>query len=105
MATANLAPPEKFVLSGETEHDWRLFKQIFQLYMLAADLDKKPNEVKVPLLLTHGGDELLRIYNSLDFGPITQDEDGSCIDPSQVLDTVLAKLDNHFAPRKLVIAS
>ena len=105
MATANLAIPEKFTLKSESEQDWRFFHQKFELYLMAAGLNDKPNEVKVALLLTHGGDELLRIYNAIDFGASVTAGDGSRTDPSKSLDTVLAKLNEHFAPRKLVIAS
>ena len=72
--------------------------------MLASGLDKKPDDVQVALLLTLGGDELLRIYNTIDFGPITTTDDGTT-DPAKVISTVLSKLDNYFAPRKLIIAS
>ena len=105
MATANLAVPEKFTLKSESEQDWRFFRQKFELYLMAAGLNDKPDEVKVALLLTHGGDELLRIYNAIDFGASVTASDGSRTDPSKSLDTVLAKLNEHFAPRKLVIAS
>lgn len=104
MATAKLTTPEKLSLAGDTEQEWRLFKQKYELYMLASGLNKKPDDVRVALLLTLGGDELLRIYNATDFGPVTT-ADGTTTDPSKVLDTVLSKLDNYFAPRKLIIAS
>ena len=104
MATANLTTPEKLSLAGDTEQEWRLFKQKYELYMLASGLDKKPDDVRVALLLTLGGDELLRIYNATDFGPSTTSTDGTT-EPSKVLHTVLSKLDNYFAPRKLTIAS
>ena len=82
------------------------FRQKFELYLLAAGLENKPDAVKVALLLTHGGDDLLRIYNATDFGaPITDDNGRVTAVPSKVLNTVLTKLDEHFVPRKLIIAS
>ena len=105
MATANIHPPDKLCLKGETEQEWRFFRQKFELYLLAADLVGKTDAVKVALLLTHGGDDLLQIYNATDFGPMVADGSGQVTEPSKVLDTVLTKLDEHFAPRKLVIAS
>ena len=106
MATARLSAPEKLSLDGDTEQSWRFFKQKFNLYILAAGLNDKADEVRVALLLTLGGDELLRIYNTLDFGPPTTNADtGVVTDPSKILDTVIIKFDAYFAPRKLVIAS
>ena len=58
--------------------------------------DKKPEAVQVALLLTTGGDDLLEIYNSLEFAPAADSDP----DPSQVLSTVLGKLDEYFTPRK-----
>ena len=104
MATTNITTPEKLSLTGDTEQDWRLFKQKYELYMLASGLNTKPNDVQVALLLTLGGDELLRIYNATDFAPVTT-TDNTTTDPSKVLNTVLSKLDSCFTPRKLVIAS
>ena len=98
MATANLMTPEKLSLARDTEQEWRLFKQKYEPYMLASGLDKKPDDVRVVLLLTLtlGGDELLRIYNATD---------GTTSEPSKVLHTVLSKMDNYFTPTKLTIAS
>ena len=106
MATANVAPPDKFSLKDDSEKEWRYFKQKFQLYLLATGYDKKPDDVKVALLLTLGGDELLRIYNALDFeAPQTDDAGNVTNDPSKRLGTVLDKLSEHFSPRKLIIAA
>ena len=106
MATANIAAPDKFTVTVDSDADWRIFRQKYELYILAAGLDGKSDEVKVALLLTHGGGELLRIYNTIDFGaPVTDSSGNITSDPSKVLATVLKKFDEYFAPRKLVIAS
>ena len=104
MATANQAIPEKFTLKSENEQDWRFFRQKFELYLMTVGLNDKPDEVKAALFLMHGGDELLRIYNVIDFGASVTADDGSRRDLSKSLDTVLAKVNGHFAPRKLVIS-
>lgn len=89
MATANLGTPDKLSLSSDTEQEWCFFKQKINLHILAAGLNNKPNDVRVALLLTLGGDELMRIYSTLDFGPPITDANGVTIDPSEVLDTVI----------------
>ena len=91
MAFPHIAPPEKFQLKEDSEKEWRFFRQKFELYLLAAGFQSKTDEVKVALLLTHGGDELLRIYNTLDFGAPVRDSDGNVTsDPSKEVKTVLS---------------
>lgn len=92
MATENyVVAPEKLSLSlrGDNEREWKLFKQRFELYLLASERISKGEETKVALLLTIGGNELLQIYNSLEF---PAPEDGEP-DPAKVLNSVLAKFD------------
>ena len=48
--------------------------------ILSQQKDKKPEAVQVALLLTTGSDDLLEIYNSLEFAPAAD----SNPDPSQV---------------------
>ena len=103
MATehSHVSPPNRLSLSGDTERAWRTFKQKFTLYLKATEKDKKPEAVQVALLLTTGGDDLLEIYNSLEFAPAADSDP----DPSQVLSTVLGKLDEYFTPRKNELAA
>ena len=71
------------------------------LYFKAVEKDMKPEAVQVALLLTTGGDDLLEIYNSLEFAPAADDDP----DPSQILCSVLGKLDEYFTPRKNDLAA
>ena len=100
MASSALSVPQKLSLTGDTEHSWKLFKQKFELYLLAGGLNKRTDEEKVALLLTLGGDELLELYNSFEFPEAV----GTEPDPSKVIKTVLDKFDKHFAPRKNLLA-
>ena len=98
-ATSGLSIPGKFSLVGDTEQSWKVFKQKFNLYLLAAGFKKRSEEEKVALLLTLGGDELIEIYNSFEFPtPASGDPD-----PSQILKNVLEKFDGYFSPRKNVL--
>ena len=98
----HVSPPSRLALCGDSERAWKVFKQKFQLYLQATEKDKKPEGVKVALLLTTGGEELLEIHNSLDFPPRNDPADP---DPSQILSSVIDKLDNYFAPRKYELAA
>ena len=95
--------PEKFTLTlgGDNAREWKTFKQKFQIYLLASEKGTKPEDTKVALLLNIGGDELLQIYNSFEFpAPATGNPN-----PANVLDSVLAKFDDYFAPRKNELVS
>ena len=98
-----LSLPAKLLLNigGDNDREWKLFKQRFQLYLLASEKEKKDESVKVALLLTAGGSDLLEIYNSFDFPTPAAGE----ADPAKVLQTVLEKFDEYFAPRKNELAS
>ena len=47
-------------------------------------------------MLTTGDGDLLEIYNSLEFASAADSDP----DPSQILSSVLGKLDEYFTPRK-----
>lgn len=99
MAAFVLNVPEKIDLSGDSELAWRTFKQKFDHYMLAAGYRDRPDEEKVALLLNLGGDQLLEVYNSLEF-PAPENNDS---DPANVFSNVLAKLDAHFTVKKTLV--
>ena len=48
-------------IGGNNQQEWNLFKQRFDLYLLASEKSSKSQETKVALLLTCGGNELLQI--------------------------------------------
>ena len=99
MAVSSFNAPSKFRLGGNPEQNWKIFKQKFDNFVLAAGFKRKPDEERVALLLNLGGDELLDIYNSFEF-PAPQ---GNEQDPAKVLQTVIQKFDAHFAPRKTTL--
>ena len=104
MVTDGVPAPSKLSLSigGDNQQEWKLFKQRFELYLLASEKNSKPEEAKVALLLTCGGNELLQIYNSFEFPAAAS---SSSLDPAKVLKTVLDKFDAYFAPRRNELAS
>lgn len=90
-------PPSKLCLSGDSDREWKCFKQKFELYLLATEKSKKSEDVKIALLLTCGGDELLTVYNSLNLTSTSSQ------DPT--LKSVLDKFDTYFSPRKTELAA
>ena len=104
MAAESVPTPNKLSLSigGDNQQEWKLFKQRFELYLLASEKSSKSEETKVALLLTCGGNELLQIYNSFEFPAATN---ASSPDPAKVLKSVFEKFDNYFAPRRNELAA
>ena len=47
----SIAQPNALNLTGNVAENWRYFKQEFELYLVAAGLDTKPDKQKVALLL------------------------------------------------------
>ncbi|XP_070378787.1 uncharacterized protein [Dermacentor albipictus] len=83
-------PPEPLHFTGEISKQWKLFKQKFELFLVASAPDKKPrpDASKIALLLTVAGDDALEIYNNFTFGDDESRE-------SYV--TVIAKFDTYCA--------
>ncbi|XP_070378661.1 uncharacterized protein [Dermacentor albipictus] len=83
-------PPEPLHFTGEISKQWKLFKQKFELFLVASVPDKKPrpDASKIALLLTVAGDDTLEIYNNFTFGDDESRESYA---------TVIAKFDTYCA--------
>lgn len=75
-------PPTEFRFTGDLANNWRLWRQKFDLYLLASGKTKKEDDVKIAILLNLLGDEALQIYNTFEYG-----EGEDC----NKLDTILKK--------------
>ena len=88
--SSGLVPPTLEWDSNRQKQLWKLFKQQFELYLLASGAAGKPDKDKVAILLTTGGVELLQIFNSFEL---------DLSDKDTTLKAVLAKLDEYFQPQ------
>ena len=85
-----IAVPNHFKLTGDTAKAWKMFKQRFELYLLATGSAGKSDEEKVALLLVIGGDELIDTYNSLEFtAPVAVQDDVNAVDQRKMLAQVI----------------
>lgn len=55
---------EKLQMEGNMAENWRIFKQNFEIFCIAAELDKKSDPVKVAVLLNAVGPEAVEVFNS-----------------------------------------
>lgn len=76
--------------SGNLAENWRLWRQKFENYLLATEISKKSDPVKIAQLLHFIGEDGFHIYNSF-----------SIENPAELkLKDVLDKFENHFLPKK-----
>ena len=76
----NVKPPEPLEIStGNPASQRRKWKQKFEIYLKATGASKKPDEMKVGLLLNHIGDPCLEIYSNFVYLPERDDPAGEKI--------------------------
>lgn len=61
---AALSPPSALSFDGNIAENWKRWKQRFELYLLAAGLDTKPENRQVAVLLHTIGEEALEKFNT-----------------------------------------
>ena len=97
-------PPVPLEIStGNPAHSWGKWKQKFEIYLKAIGAAKKPDEIKVGLLLNHIGEPCLEIYSNFIFLPERDDpaggEDKLPAENPENYATVTAKFDEYFQKR------
>ena len=97
-------PPVPLEIStGNPAHSWGKWKQKFEIYLKAIGAAKKPDEMKVGLLLNHIGEPCLEIYSNFIFLPERDypaggEEKLPAENPDNYA-TVMAKFDEYFQKR------
>lgn len=86
--------PEVFTFHGDVGKDWKLWKQKFELYLVASGKSDKKDNVKIAILLNFLGDEGLRIFNTFEY---SDEED------EKKLSTILDKFDKYCQPIKNLV--
>ena len=81
--------PEELKLTGNVNENWKVFKQSFELYMLAIGLQGNDKR-KIALLLTVAGRSALDVYNTFTFTDDQKDK----------FDVVMEKFEEYCTPRK-----
>ncbi|XP_063616980.1 uncharacterized protein LOC134802285 [Cydia splendana] len=80
--TLGLQPPKGYKI--EDAEAWKKYKQMFNLYIQATDLEQGTDEKKVAIFLTCAGEDILEIYNGM--------SDTSTLKWAELL----KKFDDHF---------
>jgi hypothetical protein len=64
MTSTAFRKPNELKLTGNVSEHWKRFKQEFEIFLAAADLDGKPDRRKVMVLLNQIGTDGLAVYNT-----------------------------------------
>ena len=105
----DIPPPPSFKPDRSAEKSsqtWKSWKQGFEVYLSARDLDNASGKRKVNLLLHFLGPEGLKLYNTFDFRPaIAANPDENIVavqaEDKENLQTVLHKFDLHYGKGKM----
>lgn len=84
-------PPEHLNLEGNIAENRRLFRQKFENFMIATDLNKKDDKKKLAVFQNSIGGDALELFNSF------EDEKKLTLAP------VLRKFDRYCAPKQNII--
>ena len=85
--------PKELQLSGNVGENWRKFRQNFEIYLKAAGLETKPEEVKVAILLNVVGEDAVELFNTF---TLTEEEKCS-------FNKVIQCFENYARPKKNVV--
>ena len=93
MAMYQLPPPEQMKCSGDSAHNWKIFRESFTDYATATELTKKSDEIQVATLKAVMGTECKQVLKRLSLTP------EELAKPS----TILNCLEKHFAPERNIL--
>ncbi|KAK2550071.1 hypothetical protein P5673_029255 [Acropora cervicornis] len=91
MAVYTIPPPPPMNVKDDVSTNWKLFRQAWEYYVTATELNKKSKEVQAGALCSVMGLECVKVMNSL----TTLSAEDKC-DPGKIL----TALGNHFMPQK-----
>ena len=89
----SLPTPQPVAVSGNSEKSWKTFKEDFNNFKIATELDKKPDAVQAATLKTLLGDECRHILRNL---ALTAEQDTSS-------EQIIRSLDSHFVRKTNIL--
>lgn len=93
MAMYQLPPPEQMKCSGDSAHNWKIFRESFTDYATAAELTKKSNAIQVATLKAVMGTECKQVLKQLSLPP----------EELAKMSTILNHLEKHFTPERNIL--
>ena len=93
MAAYQLPPPDPMNCNGDVATNWKVFRDAYEDYAVAAELSGKDQAVQAATLKTVMGKECKQILNRL----------GLTTAELKQTDAILTKLEAHFAPAQNIL--
>ena len=90
----NSTPPPTLDLDTNSSENWKLWKQMWNNYLILSGLDSKPDRYATALLLHSIGKDALRVYNGMQFDD--EDSDNPAIITAKFDDYVLGETKEFF---------
>ncbi|XP_077974282.1 uncharacterized protein LOC144429911 isoform X1 [Styela clava] len=87
------APGNLDIHQGNLAENWRRFKQSFDIYLIAAEENNKPDAARVAMLLNFAGEDALELYENFTYAE----------DDKQNLNKVVEQFENYFNPQKSIL--
>ena len=89
-AVVGINPPKTLIVTTENmANTWKLWKQQFEFYAIAIQMEAKPPNMQLTVLMSIIGTDALMIYNTFEFAD----------DEERNLQSVIKKFDDHFIPK------
>lgn len=66
MDTTGLKPPHHLSFEGNIAENWKQFKQLFEIFMIASGYKEKTSEVRAAIFLNIVGEEAIEKFNTFD---------------------------------------
>lgn len=86
-------PPKSLVVDENIVHNWKLFSQSFEIYMLASGRSTSTTEVQAAILLNFIGEEGLELYNTFKLSETDRKD----------VNKIKKAFEDHIKPRRNVI--
>lgn len=90
---ATLQPPPQLSLEGNLSENWKRFKQLFEIYLVASSTVEKTDRVQAMTFLRIVGPDAVEIYNTFDW----QEEE-----EKENLRNIMEKFEGYCNPKKNV---
>lgn len=97
---STLKQPRAFEPGNNPAEAWEKWRQLIEIYWIAADLDKKPIKTQKATLLHILGEEGIALYNTFEFQIEPDAEANQDLDEVLNVETILDAFSEHYTPYK-----
>ena len=90
MSSFDVHKPEHLKLDGNLAENWRVFKQNYEIFSIATELENKKEQQRIGIFLNLCGPEIIEIFNNL----------GLSAEDKKKYNAVVAAVERYCIPKK-----